>query len=206
MVKKEIVMCCLIIIFVTLFIFWPTDFDFKQPKIRSSFTASNNQTSKVYPKRHNPTLSSFYVSNIFNTYHCDEEWISFVVPYRKREEHLPYFLKAIHKQQKNHSQTNVSFDFSFIIDFLHPFGFQYDIFIVEQDDDSPFNRAKLVNIGATLASLQYLEKCSQIGKNLCIICHDIDMLPMNIKLYYTCLESPKLYATAAEQFEFKVRL
>ena len=39
---------------------------------------------------------------------CEQEWTAFVVPFRKREEHLPHFLKAISKHQLKNSQNNVS--------------------------------------------------------------------------------------------------
>ena len=39
---------------------------------------------------------------------CTREWTAFVVPFRKREEHLPHFLEAISKHQLQNSQQNVS--------------------------------------------------------------------------------------------------
>ena len=39
---------------------------------------------------------------------CTREWTAFVVPFRKREEHLPHFLEAISEHQLQNSQHNVS--------------------------------------------------------------------------------------------------
>ena len=75
---------------------------------------------------------------------------------------------------------------------------------MEQDDSYLFNRAKLINIGAKFAVLNHQEKCQISSQNLCLIIHDIDMLPVNGSLQYNCEKSPKMMATAAQQFEYKM--
>ena len=93
------------------------------------------------------------------------------MPFRNREEHLPHFLKSIQEHQKNNSELN------------------YDILIVEQKDSAKFNRAKLMNVGAKFAVSHLTQKCSNettASNNLCLIFHDIDMLPMNPEMEYTC--------------------
>ena len=58
---------------------------------------------------------------------------------------------------------------------------------MEQEDQNLFNRAKLINVGAKIAYLRWQEKCSDVDEvKLCIVSHDIDMLPLNSKLQYTC--------------------
>ena len=78
--------------------------------------------------------------------------------------------------------------------------------IIEQEDKGRFNRAKLLNIGAKIAMTQMEQKCTkeQSQQNLCLILHDIDMLPLNPKLKYECKKAPVLFATAAEQFGYKM--
>lgn len=68
--------------------------------------------------------------------------ISIIVPYRDRAEHLKLFLERMKtiKQEK-------------------------EILIVEQVDHRPFNRGKLLNIGATMATGDHF------------IFHDVDLLP-----------------------------
>jgi hypothetical protein len=75
-----------------------------------------------------------------------EKKLSIIVPYRNREEHLKTFLKIIKEK------INVS---------------NYDILIVEQDNEKPFNRAKLLNIGFDLKKDESDYFCF----------HDVDMMP-----------------------------
>ena len=68
---------------------------------------------------------------------------------------------------------------------------QFEILIVEQDDNAPFNRGKLINIGAKISMQNLLKKCQkcdqkQVQESLCIISHDVDMIPLNRKMYYDC--------------------
>ena len=72
--------------------------------------------------------------------------LSIIVPYRNREEHLEIFLKTIKER------INVT---------------NYDILIVEQDNQKPFNRAKLLNIGFDLKKDESDYFCF----------HDVDMMP-----------------------------
>ena len=44
-----------------------------------------------------------------NSYTCCQEWISFIVPYRNRKEHLSLFLKAVTYHGKLNSKQNVSY-------------------------------------------------------------------------------------------------
>jgi glycosyltransferase involved in cell wall biosynthesis len=100
--------------------------------------------------------------------------LSVVVPYRKREQHLSQFIP-------------------YMEDFLKNEGiFEPSILIVEQADDKPFNRAKLLNVG-------YAE-----SKECDYFCfHDVDMLPINSD--YSPVEAPTHMATEAEQFGWKLR-
>lgn len=89
------------------------------------------------------------------------ESMLYVVPYRNRRQHLPYFTSAIKGK----------------------------IVIVEQFDDKPFNRAKLLNIGALeIESTHY-----------CF--HDIDMIP--VKVDYSPADVAHL-AGRASQFGYKM--
>lgn len=83
--------------------------------------------------------------------------LGIVVPYRNRSEHLSQFLPAIKKYL---SQSDIN----------------YEIIIVEQSDEKPFNRGKLLNIG--------VKKAIELGCNY-VALHDIDMLPINVDYSYT---------------------
>ena len=56
------------------------------------------------------------------------EKLAVIVPYRNRAEHLKVFMPYM---EKSLAEEKVPFD----------------IFIIEQHDDKPFNRAKLLNVG-----------------------------------------------------------
>lgn len=82
-----------------------------------------------------------------------EKKLSIIVPYRDRKEHLKIFLKIMKRK------INVS---------------NYDILIVEQDNDKPFNRAKLLNIGFDFKKDESDYFCF----------HDVDMMPEDADYSY----------------------
>ncbi|CAD6996219.1 beta-1,4-N-acetylgalactosaminyltransferase bre-4 [Ceratitis capitata] len=97
-----------------------------------------------------------------------------IVPYRKREEQLHAFLIYMHnylRQQRIH----------------------YRIFLVEQYDHKPFNRAKLFNIGSNIAAEFEFP---------CLILHDVDLLPMNLGQIYACTQKPRHMCSALDIFRF----
>ena len=117
-------------------------------------------------------MGQIKLMRVFEKYNCSQNWTSFIVPFRNREHHLPQFLNAIKEHQFQNGQED-----------------SYEILFVEQTDSALFNRAKLLNIGAKFAHLYAQEKCSDpilVNKKLCLIFHDVDMLPLNPKLQYDC--------------------
>ena len=60
--------------------------------------------------------------------------------------------------------------------------FKYRIFIVNQTDLLPFNRAKLLNVGFLEASREFNWSC--------VVFHDIDLLPEDVANLYTCAHQP----------------
>lgn len=93
--------------------------------------------------------------------------MTFVIPYRNRALHLRQFM--------NHYKK------------LFPEAF---FIIVEQADNKPFNRAKLLNIGFLKRRDDYY------------VFHDVDML--SIKADYSFPENPTHLATRCSQFKFKM--
>ena len=73
--------------------------------------------------------------------------LAIIVPYRDREEHLARFVPHMDK---------------FLSDI------DYKIFVIEQDNDKPFNRGWLLNVGYKIAEKQGYD-------SFCF--HDVDMLP-----------------------------
>jgi len=100
------------------------------------------------------------------------EKLAIVVPYRDREDHLKKFIPAMQS-----------------CEFLE--GINYEILIVEQEEGKPFNRGKLLNIGAI--------QC-HTASYYCF--HDVDMLPLVSD--YSYVPNPTHLAAEAEQFGFKL--
>ena len=101
-----------------------------------------------------------------------DEKLAIVVPYRNRKEHLDKFLPAMES-----------------CSFLD--GIDYEILIVEQEEGKPFNRGKILNVGAVYS------------KNSAYYCfHDVDMLPISSD--YSYVSAPTHLASEAEQFGFKL--
>ena len=100
------------------------------------------------------------------------EKLSIIVPYRDRENHLKEFLPYM---ENSPYLKNLDFE----------------ILIVEQEEGKPFNRGKLLNVGAAE---------SPSSSYYCF--HDVDMLPLVSD--YSSVASPTHLAAEAEQFGFKL--
>jgi len=81
--------------------------------------------------------------------------LGIIVPYRKRPGHLRKFRQSIKSYLKDQD---------------------YELIVVEQSDDLPFNRGKLLNIGFEYAVRQ---QCDYV------VFHDIDMLPIDVDYSYS---------------------
>ena len=81
--------------------------------------------------------------------------LGIIAPYRKRPGHLRRFRESISNYLKNQD---------------------YELIIVEQADDLPFNRGKLLNIGFKHA---VRNQCDYVAF------HDLDMLPIDVDYSYT---------------------
>ena len=81
--------------------------------------------------------------------------LGIIVPYRKRPGHLRKFRDAISTYLKDT---------------------EYELIVVEQNDDLPFNRGKLLNIGFQQA---IRKGCDYV------VFHDVDMLPVDVDYSYS---------------------
>jgi hypothetical protein len=110
--------------------------------------------------------------------------ICIIVPYRDREEHLKKFVPHITKVLKSENLT-------------------FDILIVEQTHEKPFNRAKLLNVGYAFSKTPTYGECVSLSgeeKYSNYIFHDVDMLPIEGKASYAVVKTPTHYAAIVEQF------
>ncbi|KAK2149901.1 hypothetical protein LSH36_432g01021, partial [Paralvinella palmiformis] len=85
--------------------------------------------------------------------------VAIVIPFKNRELHLRRFLYNMHP-------------------FLQAQQLEYGIFVIEQDNDVPFNRGIIKNVGYTEAI--------KSGRYDCVIFHDVDLLPENLHNWYGC--------------------
>lgn len=98
------------------------------------------------------------------------EKLAVVVPYRNREEHLKQFIPYMEKVLKDEKVP-------------------FHIFIIEQSDSKPFNRAKLLNVGFNEAKdFDYFAF------------HDVDMLPVDSD--YSFPDGPTHLSSEVEQFNW----
>lgn len=100
------------------------------------------------------------------------EFLSIIVPYRDREKHLEQFIPFMEGSE--------------LLSDL-----QFEILIVEQEKGKPFNRGKLLNVGA-VESTKATYYCF----------HDVDMLPQVSD--YSPVPNPTHLAAEAEQFGYKL--
>lgn len=97
-----------------------------------------------------------------------------IVPYRDRQEQLAEFLNYMHNYLR--------------LQLIH-----YRIFVVEQSDRKPFNRAMLFNIGAKVAESYGYP---------CLVLHDVDLMPLNSGQIYACTALPRHMSSALDSWRF----
>lgn len=99
--------------------------------------------------------------------------LAIIVPYRDRQEQLDRFITHIDQ-------------------FFQDKDIEYDVLVVEQDNDKPFNRGKLLNVG-------FLE----LYENYDYFCfHDVDMLPEDAD--YSYVNKPTHMAVEVENNEWEL--
>jgi hypothetical protein len=129
------------------------DIDLKYNKIDYIKPISLNNFTLIYPIE-KEILKLRKQKSVLNIERLFKN-MALIIPYRNRKEHLEKFIP-------------------YITDYLNKQNINFEIIIVEQVDTKPFNRAKLLNIGAIYAS-------SNIDY---FVFHDIDLLPENIDYRY----------------------
>ncbi|CAB3255800.1 unnamed protein product [Arctia plantaginis] len=97
-----------------------------------------------------------------------------IVPYRDKAEELRGFLVYMHT-------------------FFHRQHIHYRIYVIEQVDTQPFNRAKLMNIGA-IAAIK--------AGYPCLILHDVDLLPLRPANLYACTKQPRHMSSSIDKYRF----
>ena len=111
----------------------------------------------------NEKYASIFKNQTYFPHHCDSKLVGIVIPYRNRESILRIFLPLL-------------------IDILIKQKVAFRIFIVEQIQNTVFNRGKLLNVGFDL-----MQKNEWDGiKFSCIIMHDVDLILADETISYQC--------------------
>ena len=111
--------------------------------------------------------------------HCIAQFkVALIIPYRNREHNLKIFLRHIHP-------------------FLVKQELAYGIYLIEPMNNLTFNRGLLMNIGF-VESLKL-----SINKWDCFIFHDVDLLPEDLRNFYSCPEMPRHMSAAVSTFGYK---
>ncbi|PZC80974.1 hypothetical protein B5X24_HaOG213628 [Helicoverpa armigera] len=106
---------------------------------------------------------------------CNPQFsVAIIVPYRKRQQQLDIFLQYIHK-------------------FMRKQNIHYRIYLVEQQNEGPFNRGFLLNVGARAAIRD---------KFPCLVLHDVDLLPLDESNLYACANEPRHLSASIDKFRF----
>ncbi|XP_062920522.1 beta-1,4-galactosyltransferase 2 isoform X1 [Mobula hypostoma] len=103
--------------------------------------------------------------------------VAIIIPFRHREHHLKFWLHYLHpilRRQK----------------------INYGIYIINQQGEGMFNRAKLLNIG-------YMEVLKD-GEYDCFVFSDVDLIPMDDRNLYHCYDQPRHFAIAMDKFGFRL--
>lgn len=101
--------------------------------------------------------------------------VAIIIPFRNRHEHFGYWLYYLHpilmRQQ-----------------------IDYGVYVINQDGEGVFNRAKLLNVG-------YVEVLKDYDYD-CFVFSDVDLVPLNDRNLYRCFDKPRHLAVAMDKFNY----
>ncbi|XP_068565588.1 beta-1,4-galactosyltransferase 1-like [Cebidichthys violaceus] len=104
-----------------------------------------------------------------------QQKVAIIIAFRNRHEHLTHWLHYLHpiliRQQLD-----------------------YTVYVINQDGEGVFNRAKLMNAGFVEAMKEYDYDC--------FVFSDVDLVPMDDRNLYRCFDNPRHLAVAMDKFNF----
>ncbi|XP_011619161.2 beta-1,4-galactosyltransferase 1-like [Takifugu rubripes] len=103
--------------------------------------------------------------------------VAIIIPYRNRHEHLKHLLFYLHPMLVRQQ-------------------LDYGIYVINQDGEGVFNRAKLMNVGFAEALKDYDYEC--------FVFSDVDLVPMDDRNFYRCFKSPRHLSVAIDKFNFQL--
>lgn len=136
---------------------------------------TNSIHSWDIPKKHSEFLPTGITNGSYSPENCKPLFsVAILVTYRNRQSQLDIFIPYIHN-------------------FLRQQNIHYKIYVIEQQDEKPWNKGTLYNIGAKQAILD---------KFPCLILHDVDLLPLDLSNLYVCLKQPRHMSASIDKFRF----
>ncbi|KAM3624218.1 uncharacterized protein V6R79_020727 [Siganus canaliculatus] len=103
--------------------------------------------------------------------------VAIIIPFRNRSEHLKYWLHYLHP-------------------ILQRQQLDYGVYVINQDGEESFNRAKLMNVG-------YAESLKEYDYN-CFVFSDVDLIPMDDRNTYSCFSQPRHLSAFVDKFGFRL--
>ncbi|XP_064880867.1 beta-1,4-galactosyltransferase 1-like isoform X2 [Oncorhynchus nerka] len=103
--------------------------------------------------------------------------VALIIPFRLRDEHLKFWLYYLHP-------------------ILQRQQLDYGVYVINQDGDNTFNRAKLMNIGYAEALKEYDYDC--------FVFSDVDIIPMDDRNTYKCFSQPRHLSVSMDKYGFKL--
>ncbi|KAL4000915.1 T-complex protein 1 subunit eta [Sarotherodon galilaeus] len=103
--------------------------------------------------------------------------VAIIIPFRNRHEHLKHWLYYLHPILKRQ-----------LVD--------YGVYVINQDGEGVFNRAKLMNVG-------YVEALKDYDYD-CFLFSDVDLVPLNDRNLYRCFDNPRHLAIGMDKFRFNL--
>ncbi|XP_039976131.1 beta-1,4-galactosyltransferase 1 [Xiphias gladius] len=126
-------------------------------------------------KKDNPDLQP---GGRFKPKDCEAlQKVAIIIPFRKREEHLRYWLYYLHP-------------------ILQRQQLDYGVYVINQEGDEVFNRAKLLNVGYVEALKEYDYEC--------FVFSDVDLIPMDDRNTYKCFSQPRHLSVSMDKFGFRL--
>ncbi|XP_058646280.1 beta-1,4-galactosyltransferase 1 isoform X3 [Onychostoma macrolepis] len=103
--------------------------------------------------------------------------VAIIIPFRNRDEHLKYWFHYLHP-------------------ILQRQQLDYGIYVIQQDGEGTFNRAKLLNVG-------YVEALKEYDYD-CFVFSDVDIIPMDDRNTYKCSSQPRHLSVSMDKFGFRL--
>uniref|UniRef100_A0A3B5QPM2 Beta-1,4-galactosyltransferase n=1 Tax=Xiphophorus maculatus TaxID=8083 RepID=A0A3B5QPM2_XIPMA len=103
--------------------------------------------------------------------------VAVIIPFRKRDEHLKFWLYYLHPVLQRQQ-------------------LDYGVYVINQDGDEVFNRAKLLNVG-------YMEALKEYDYD-CFVFSDVDLIPMDDRNTYRCFSQPRHLSVSMDKFGFRL--